>query len=66
MVRACSTHGRDEKCIKKFWYENSRGREFGNLDVDGRIILKWILVKQVAKLWNGFISLRTETSDEVL
>jgi hypothetical protein len=37
----CSTHGRDEKCIRYFWLENLKGRD--NLEVggvDGRIILE--------------------------
>jgi hypothetical protein len=34
----------------------------GDLVVDGRIILEWILGKQFETLWTGFIWLRTETS----
>jgi hypothetical protein len=33
-----------------------------NQDVDGRIILKLILEKQVRKAWTGYIWLRTGTS----
>jgi hypothetical protein len=33
-----------------------KGRDHaGNLDVDGRIILEWILGKEGGKLWTGFI-----------
>jgi hypothetical protein len=37
-----SKHGRDN--TYKFWLENQMGRAYlGELGVDGRIILKWIL-----------------------
>jgi hypothetical protein len=39
MSEACSMHRRDkEKCVGKL-----ERTHMGNLDVDGRIILKWIL-----------------------
>jgi hypothetical protein len=42
----CSTHGRDEKGIQSFWSENLKGRKYSeDPDVDGRIILEWILGK---------------------
>jgi hypothetical protein len=35
MDGACSTHGRNVKCIKNFWLENLKGREhLEGLDVD--------------------------------
>jgi hypothetical protein len=46
MGGACSAHGRDEKCVQKFWFESLKGRDNSeDLVVDGRIILKWILWK---------------------
>jgi len=37
-----------------------------DLDVDGKIILEWILQNQIWKLWSGFIWLRTGTSGRYL
>jgi hypothetical protein len=38
-------HGRDEKCIQ-FFFENLKERDhLGDLGVDGKIILEWILGK---------------------
>jgi hypothetical protein len=46
----------------KFWLESLKGRDRSeDLDVDERIILKWVLVKQVGKVWTGFIWLRIWT-----
>jgi hypothetical protein len=37
---------RDEKCGKKFWPENLKERNYSeDLDVEGKIILGWILGK---------------------
>jgi hypothetical protein len=42
-----STHGRDEKMHITFWLENLNGRKhLEDLNVDGKIILEWILGKQ--------------------
>jgi len=44
MGRACSIH--EDKCIQKFWPENFKGRDHSeDLDVDGSIILQFILEK---------------------
>jgi len=44
MSGACSTHGRDEKCIQYFWSENLKRRDHSeDLGVDGNI-LDWILL----------------------
>jgi hypothetical protein len=37
-----------------------------HLDVDGRIILKWILMKEMGGCGGGFIWLRIGTTDEFL
>jgi hypothetical protein len=43
MDGACSTRGRDEKCIL-FGLENLKGRDSAeDLNIDGNIILEWIL-----------------------
>jgi hypothetical protein len=58
MDGACSTRGRDEKCIQKFSLETLRWRDYSeDLDVDGKIS-EWILGKQCGKLWTGLIWLR--------
>jgi hypothetical protein len=36
------------------------------LDVDGKMVLKWMLAKDGGRLWTGFIWLRTRTSDGLL
>jgi hypothetical protein len=42
--------------------ENLNGRDQSeDLDVDGRIILQWILDKQILRLWSGFFWLRLGT-----
>jgi hypothetical protein len=40
--------------------------DFGNLIVDGRIILKQIFKKYSGKTWTGLIWLRMGTSNEIL
>jgi hypothetical protein len=45
----------------KLWPENTKGRDHSeHLGEDGRIILEWILEKQVGKAWIELIWLRTE------
>jgi hypothetical protein len=47
----------------KYWSVNVRGRDHSeDLDVDGRIILEWILEKYGGKVWTECICLRIETS----
>jgi len=66
MGRECSTHGRDEMRTH-FWSENLKGRDHAeHLGIDGRIILEWILRKQVTKVWTGVIWLRIWTSGALL
>jgi len=50
-----------------FWLENVKGRDhLEDLDVDGEITLEWILGKYGGMVWNGFIWLRTGTSEVTL
>jgi hypothetical protein len=42
------------------------GDHLEDLDVDGRIILEWILGKEVGKAWTGAIWLRIGTGDGLL
>jgi hypothetical protein len=44
--RACSTHREEERCIQVGNLEGSD--HFGDLGVDGKIILEWIF-----KQWDG-------------
>jgi hypothetical protein len=40
---ACSADGGEERCVQGFWWENLRERyHWGDSNVDGRIILRWI------------------------
>jgi hypothetical protein len=51
MVGSCSTHGGDEKCVQILLGKPEGKGPVGYLDVEGRIILKWILGKQGERLW---------------
>jgi hypothetical protein len=43
----------------KFWLENLKGRDYlGDLSVDGRVILKWILTNFYGGMWTVSIWLR--------
>jgi hypothetical protein len=47
--------------------ENLKGREHSvDLDVDGKVILEWILGKQGVKVWTCFVWLRIGASDWLL
>jgi hypothetical protein len=46
-----------------FWLKNMKGRNYSeDLDVDGNIILEWILGKWGSKVWTVYIWLRLGTS----
>jgi hypothetical protein len=50
---------RDKECERNFYPENVKGRNHvRNLNVNGRIKLKWITLKQDVRMWNVFIWLR--------
>jgi len=54
-------------CIQNFSRKILKGNDsFGDLGVNGRIILKWIVQYRLANAWAGFIRLRTGTSGELL
>jgi hypothetical protein len=44
-------HGREGKCIDGFGGDTSKRDFLHDLDVDGRIILKWILKQQDGRAW---------------
>jgi hypothetical protein len=45
-----------------FWLKSLKGRDYSdNLGIDGRIILKWILMKQHGRAQAGLIWLRMVT-----
>jgi hypothetical protein len=44
-----------------FWWENLRERDhWGDPDVDGRIIIRWIYRKWGMRVWTGLSWLRIE------
>jgi hypothetical protein len=44
MVRGvCNTHGREKKMHTKFWLEDMKENQLGDLGADGRTILQEIL-----------------------
>jgi hypothetical protein len=51
----------------KFKSENLKGRDhLGDLGVDERIILEWVLKNWVMRMWTEFIWLRTEARGRLL
>ena len=48
MHGACSTNGRDERCMYGFGRAPEEKNHLKDLDVDGNIILRWIF-----KNWDG-------------
>jgi hypothetical protein len=50
-----------------FWYANLKGRDHSeDVDLEGRIILEWILGKSDEKVWAGFVWLRIGASGGLL
>jgi hypothetical protein len=65
--RACSTYEGRRGIHIGFWWESQKKRDHSeDLDVGGRIILRWILEKQGEVIWNGLIWLRIVTSGWLL
>jgi hypothetical protein len=60
MGRESSMHGREKDCIQGL-AGKPKERDQEDLDVDGKIILKWTLEKLGGEIWTGFIWLRTQT-----
>jgi len=59
MGGVCSTHRRDERSAYKISVGNLKGGDHsGDLGVDGKIILEWILGTLGGKMWVAFIWLR--------
>jgi len=49
---ACCMQGTDEEWVHNFGRKNLKGRDLlENVDVDGRIILEWILEKPSGNVW---------------
>jgi hypothetical protein len=65
MGGARSTHGRD-RCTQYILLKSNGRDHLEDLDVDWRIILKWILGKQAGKLWTECIWLRIGISGGLL
>jgi hypothetical protein len=50
-----------------YWWGDQNERDpYEDLDVGGRIKLKWFLVKWYGVIWGGFFCLRTGTSDGLM
>jgi hypothetical protein len=66
MGGACSAHEREMRNAY-ILVVNLKGRDHSeDLVVDGIILLKWILQKQVWRVWIGFTWLRLGTVDRIL
>jgi hypothetical protein len=54
MGRAHSMHGKDEKYIYKVLVTKPE-RDSGDLGIDMKTILRWILKEQAVRMWIGFL-----------
>ena len=62
MGGACGAYGEGERCAQGFWWGNRRERDhWGDPDVDGRIILRWIFRKWEGVVGTGWSWLRIGT-----
>jgi len=67
MGGACSAYGCRREAYTGFWWGNLRERDhLGDLGVDGRIILRWILRKWDVGVWTGSSWLRVGTGGGLL
>jgi len=52
----------DRRGAYKIWWDNLRERDhLEDLDVDGRLIFKWIFRKWNGEVWTGFLWIRIRT-----
>jgi hypothetical protein len=59
----CSANGTDEKRVHSFSLQTCKERgHLGDLNIDGRIILKWLIKKYVVRMWTDFMWLRIGSS----
>jgi len=57
--------GGEKRLIRVFWWGNLRqGEQLEEPAIDGRIILKWTLMKSFGKVGTGLICIRTGASGE--
>jgi hypothetical protein len=67
MGEICSTHEKNEKCVRIPVRKREAKRENSqDTDIDGREILECILGKWVGNVWTGFIRVRIGTSGGLL
>jgi hypothetical protein len=63
---ACSTYGRQERCIQGFGRETRERDHLEDLGIGGRIILKLIFKKLDEETWTELIWLRIGTGGGLL
>jgi hypothetical protein len=62
MGNSCSMYGGDENLPTRFWRGDLRERQnFEDLNVEGRIILKYIIKKWDEEAWTGLLGVRIGT-----
>jgi len=59
VARMCEERG----CIRSWWRNRGERDHWGDLDVDGRIILEWISRRWDVGIWTGLGWPRIETGD---
>jgi hypothetical protein len=68
MGQACDIYGGEVKYFHTvFWWGNLKERDrLEDLDLDGKVILKWILRKEDEVMWTGFVCSKKRTSRGIL